>query len=55
MKAQFGPRGHEHLQGCSLQLPWVKAVKASCTKGYNKEAFLGEGEIYNASTRAIYL
>ena len=30
-------------------------MKASCTKGYNNEVFLGEDEIYKASTRAMYL
>ena len=55
LKAQFGPQGHKYLQGCSSKSPWWKAMKAVCFKGYTKEVFIGEDEIFKASTRALYL
>ena len=55
LKAQFGPQGHEYLQGCSSKSLWWKAMKLICLKGYSKEVFIGEDEIFKTSTRPLYL
>ena len=34
---------------------WWKTMKADCTKGYTEEICLGEGEIYKAHAKAVYL
>ena len=55
LKAQFEPTGHVYLQGCSSKLPWWKAMKIICIKGYKEEEFIGDDEICKASIRPLYL
>ena len=55
LKAQFGPTGHEYLQGCSSKSAWWTAMLGTCNKGYKDEVFLGDDEIFKVSTRPLYL
>ena len=55
LKAQFGPSGHQYLQGCSSKSSWWTEILGICTKGYKEEVFMGDDEIFKASTRPLYL
>ena len=50
LKAQFGPQGHEYLQGCSSKSPWWTAMLGICNKGNKEEIFIGNDEIFKTST-----